>query len=74
MSLVVNVMPLNQPLLRHHSITRRVANTAVKNEQQIPIISVTANPRIGPEPRTARIMPVMIDVRLESKIAEKALA
>ena len=70
---VVRVMPLKVPFLRKYSITRRVANTAVKNEQQIPTTRVTAKPRIGPEPRMMRMMPVIIDVKLESKIAEKAL-
>ena len=51
---------------------RRVRYTAVKNEQQIPMIRVVANPRTGPVPNTNRITPVMIEVRLESKIAEKA--
>ena len=48
-------------------------NTAVKNEQRIPIINVVAKPRIGPVPKLNKIIPVMIDVKLESKIAEKAL-
>ena len=47
-------------------------NTAVKNETKIPIIKVVAKPRIGPVPKLNRITPVMIDVRFESKIAEKA--
>ena len=45
----------------------------MKNEQMIPIIHVVAKPRIGPVPNTYRMTPVMIEVRLESKIAEKAL-
>ena len=48
-------------------------NTAVKNEIKIPIINVVAKPRIGPVPKLNKIIPVMIDVKLESKIAEKAL-
>ena len=47
-------------------------NTAVKNEQTIPIINVVAKPRIGPVPKLKRMIPVMIEVKLESKIAEKA--
>ena len=45
----------------------------MKNEQQIPMISVVAKPRIGPVPNTYRMIPVRIDVKLESKMAEKAL-
>ena len=48
-------------------------NTAVKKEIKIPIIKVVAKPRIGPVPKLNRMIPVIIDVRLESKIAEKAL-
>ena len=44
----------------------------MKNEHTIPIINVVANPRIGPVPNTYRMTPVMIEVRLESKMAEKA--
>ena len=47
---------------------------AVKNEQQIPMMSVKAKPRIGPLPNTARMTPVMIDVKLESKMAENAFS
>ena len=47
-------------------------NTAVKNEIKIPIISVVAKPRIGPVPKLNRMIPVMIDVKLESKIAKEA--
>ena len=46
----------------------------MKNEQMIPIIHVVAKPRIGPVPKTYRITPVMIDVRLESKMAENAFS
>ena len=45
----------------------------MKNEQTIPMISVVAKPLMGPVPKSRRITPVMIEVRLESKIAEKAL-
>ena len=55
------------------SYTRRVRNTAVKKEQQIPMMRVTAKPFTGPVPIKARMIPVMIEVRLESKMAEKAL-
>jgi len=48
-------------------------NTAVKNDTRIPIIKVVAKPRIGPVPKLNRMIPVIIDVKLESKIAEKAL-
>ena len=47
-------------------------NTAVKNEIRIPMIKVVAKPRIGPVPKLNRMIPVMIDVKLESKMAEKA--
>ena len=47
-------------------------NTAVKNEQTIPIIKVVAKPRIGPVPKLKRMIPVMIEVMLESKMAENA--
>ena len=46
--------------------------TAVKNDTQIPIIKVVAKPRIGPVPKTYRMIPVINEVKLESKIAEKA--
>lgn len=45
----------------------------MKNEQTMPMIHVVAKPLIGSVPIVRRITPVMIDVRLESKIAEKAL-
>ena len=45
-------------------------NTAVKKDTKIPIINVVAKPRIGPVPKLNRMIPVMIDVKLESKIAE----
>ena len=45
----------------------------MKNETTIPIIHVVAKPRIGPVPVINRITPVIKDVKLESKIAEKAL-
>ncbi|EJW92693.1 hypothetical protein EVA_19201 [gut metagenome] len=50
----------------------RVRKTAVKNEQHRPMIHVVAKPRMGPVPATSRMIPVMSEVRLESKIAEKA--
>ena len=51
---------------------RKAGDAAVKNEQIIPIIHVVAKPRIGPVPVTSKITPVISDVKLESKIAEKA--
>ena len=69
---VLKVMFLKMFLLSIASITRRVTNTAVKNEHTIPIMRVVANPLIGPEPLRSRIIPVMIEVKLESKIAENA--
>ena len=36
------------------------------------MMRVVANPLIGPVPKLNRITPVMIDVKLESKIAENA--
>jgi len=44
----------------------------VKNEASKPMIRVVANPRIGPVPKLNNMNAVMIDVRLESKIAENA--
>ena len=69
---VVKVILSKVPLFTKCSITRRVANTAVKNEQQIPITKVTAKPRMGPEPNRIRMIPVMMVVKLESKMAENA--
>ena len=37
---------------RRFSYTRRVRNTAVKNEQMIPMMRVVAKPRMGPVPNT----------------------
>ena len=51
----------------------RLRYTAVKNEQMIPMMSVVAKPLMGPVPKNRRITPVIMDVRFESKIAEKAL-
>lgn len=51
----------------------RVKKTAVKKDTKIPIINVVANPRIGPVPKLYKMIPVMIEVKLESKMAEKAL-
>ena len=45
----------------------------MKKEQTIPMIHVVAKPLIGPVPMVRRMIPVMREVRLESKIAEKAL-
>ena len=70
---VVKVRLSHLSFFMRFSYTRRVRNTAVKNEQQIPMIRVMAKPFTGPIPMTARMIPVMIEVRLESKMAEKAL-
>ena len=51
----------------------RVRYTAVKNEQMIPMIRVVAKPLMGPVPKKRRMTPVITEVRLESKMAEKAL-
>ena len=69
---VLNVMFWNLGLEIIHSITRRVANTAVKNEHAIPIIYVVAKPLIGPEPLKNKMIPVITEVKFESKIAENA--
>ena len=69
---VVKVKFNHLSLPTRFSNTRRVRNTAVKNDITIPMIQVVAKPRIGPVPVTRRITPVMSDVKLESKIAEKA--
>ena len=71
--LVAKVRLLNALLRENHRKNRRLRYTAVKNEQIRPMMSVVAKPLIGPVPTTSRIMPVIIDVRLESKMAEKAL-
>ena len=47
---VLNVRPSQRSLFIWCSKTRRVRNTAVKNEQMIPMIQVVAKPRIGPVP------------------------
>ena len=60
-------------LLANHVKKRRLRYTAVKKEHTRPIISVVAKPLMGPVPKSSRMMPVMIEVRLESKMAEKAL-
>ena len=48
---VVNVMFAQRPFLVIRSNAMRVRNTAVKNEQTIPIIKVVAKPLMGPEPK-----------------------
>ena len=70
---VVKVRLLNSLVLPKAMNTRRVRYTAVKNEQTIPMISVVAKPLIGPVPNIRRMIPVITEVRLESKIAENAL-
>ena len=69
---VVKVRSSHLSLLMKCSYTTRVRNTAVKNEQRIPIIKVVAKPRIGPVPKLNRMIPVRIEVALESIMAEKA--
>ena len=56
------------------SKTSRVTTSAVNIEIATPAVSVIANPRTGPVPTTKRMTPVMMVVRLESKIAVKARA
>ena len=70
--LVVNVRFNNLSLPMKYSYTKRVMNTAVKKEIQIPIIKVVAKPRIGPVPKLNKIIPVNKEVMLESKIALNA--
>ncbi len=70
---VENVRFSKALVLPNQMKNRRLRNTAVKNEQIIPMIRVVAKPLIGPVPNHNRIKPVIIDVRLESKMAEKAL-
>ena len=47
--------------------------TEVRKDEIKPMISVVAKPRMGPVPKTKSTTPVMIVVRFESKMAEKAL-
>ena len=47
-------------------------NTAVKKDTRIPIINVVAKPQIEQVPKLNRMIPVMMDVRFKSKIAENA--
>ena len=58
--------------LTQWSNTRRVTTRAVNIEMQTPAVRVIAKPRTGPVPTTNRMTPVMIVVRLESRIAVKA--
>ena len=53
-----------------HSISRRVMNTALKNEVMIPMIRVVAKPCTGPLPKMKSTIPVMMVVRLPSMMAE----
>ena len=68
-----NVSPSHLSLFMRFSYTIRVRNTAVKNEHTMPMIHVVAKPLIGPVPMVRRMIPVMREVRLESKMAENAL-
>ena len=56
------------------SKTSRVTTSAVNIEIATPAVRVIANPRTGPVPTTKRMTPVMMVVRLESKIAVNARA
>ena len=49
-----------------------VAAIESMNEHNRPMIRVVAKPLIGPVPKLNRMIPVMIDVIFESKIAENA--
>ena len=70
---VENVSLLYASVLLNHRKKRRLRYTAVKNEQMRPTMSVVAKPLMGPVPKSSKITPVIIEVRFESKIAEKAL-
>ena len=52
--------------------THLVTTRAVNIEARMPATSVTAKPRMRPEPTTKRMTPVITVVRLPSKIALKA--
>ena len=52
--------------------TMRVRTRAVYMFTTMPAASVMAKPRIGPEPKTKRMMAVRKVVMFESKIARKA--
>ena len=69
---VLNVSCCHFPFAKRFSYTSRVRNTAVMNDAVIPIIRVMANPLMAPAPKMARMIPVIIVVKLESKMAEKA--
>ena len=59
--------------LRAHRLKKkRVIKSAVNIEEIIPMVSVTANPLIGPESTLRRTNAAIIVVMFESKIAEKA--
>ena len=70
---VENVSLLKASVRLNQRKKRRLRYTAVKKEQMRPMIRVVAKPLMGPVPKRSRMTPVMIEVRLESKIAEKAL-
>ena len=52
----------------------RLPTSAVNIDATTPIMSVTAKPRTGPEPKTNSIAPAMNMVMFESPIAEKAFS
>ena len=56
-------------LPKRHSKYRREIKIAVNKEDKIPMISVVANPRIGPVPNKYKMIAVNKVVKLESKIA-----
>ncbi|OAV75842.1 hypothetical protein Barb7_00493 [Bacteroidales bacterium Barb7] len=69
---VVKVRSFSLSFASNASYRIRVRNTAVRKEANKPIIIVHAKPLIGPVPKKNNTKPVIMDVRLESKIAEKA--
>ena len=59
-------------LLNSVDINSFETKSAVKSDAVMPMMSVTAKPRIGPVPFHRRMRPVMIVVMFESKIADRA--
>ena len=72
-SAVVKVILFMALVLATQRKNTRLRYTAVKNEQMRPMMRVVAKPLMGPVPKYSRMMPVMMDVKLPSKIALKAL-
>ena len=52
---------------------KRVINNAEKSDETIPMIKVSAKPRIGPASKLRSINAAMMVVTLESMMAENAL-